>query len=292
MQVKQISANGLMFSYFEMGEGPLALCLHGFPDSPHSYRHLMPELADAGYRAVAPFIRGYAPTEVPDNGDYSTAARAADFNALHQALGGESDAVIIAHDWGSVAAYGVLAAEPERWSRAVIMNIPPLAVFGDYVFQYEQIKRSFYFWFFQMGISDAIVPMNDFAFLDGLWADWSPGYDASLELQHVKQCLANPANIQAAMAYYRHLFDPALFGMPEEMERQAAVWGQPITQPALYLHGRNDGCIMIDDAGLEDVLNYLGSGSKAEWVSDVGHFMMLEDPNAVNQRILQFLEKK
>jgi pimeloyl-ACP methyl ester carboxylesterase len=61
----EVRANGLRFHYLEMGEGPLALCLHGFPDSPYTYRYLLPELAGAGYRAVAPFNRGFAPTEVP-----------------------------------------------------------------------------------------------------------------------------------------------------------------------------------------------------------------------------------
>jgi hypothetical protein len=60
-----VQANRLRFHYLEMGEGPLALCLHGFPDSPYSYRSLLPELAEAGYRAVAPFNRGFAPTELP-----------------------------------------------------------------------------------------------------------------------------------------------------------------------------------------------------------------------------------
>lgn len=289
MKQGQIQANGLDFAFLETGSGPLALCVHGFPDSPHSYRHLMPALADAGYRAVSAFNRGYAPTAIPADGNYSTKALGTDVNALHQALGGGEDAVLIAHDWGSVAAYGALAAQPKRWSRAVIMNVPPLTVFGNYVFTYEQIKRSFYFWFFQMAISDDIVPMNNLAFIDGLWADWSPGYAASADLQHVKNCLGSPANLAAAMGYYRDLFSATRFGFPEAMGEQGAVWGQPITQPALYLHGKNDGGIMIDDAGLKDVLNYLGAGSKAEWVQGAGHFMMLEKPAEINQRILQFL---
>ena len=217
MKDGRLHANGIDFTYLETGSGPLALCLHGFPDSAHSYRHLMPALAEAGFRAVAPFSRGYAPTAIPEDGDYSTKALADDVNALHQALAGADDAVLIAHDWGSVASYGALAAQPERWSRAVIMNVPPFAVFGKYGSQYEQIKRSFYFWFFQMSISDVIVPRGDLAFIDGLWADWSPGYDASDDLGHVKSCLGDPANLRAAMGYYRDFADPARFGTPDAM---------------------------------------------------------------------------
>src|SRR5262245_48349388 len=96
-----VRANGLQFHYLAMGDGPLALCLHGFPDSPWTYRHLLPELAHAGYRAVAPFMRGYAPTEVPASERYHTGDLAADVVALHAALGGDGRAVLIAHDWGA-----------------------------------------------------------------------------------------------------------------------------------------------------------------------------------------------
>jgi pimeloyl-ACP methyl ester carboxylesterase len=124
-------------------------------------------------------MRGYAPTDVPADGSYKTSALAADVAGLHESLHGDADAVLIAHDWGSVAAYGGAALKPGRWRRCVIMNVPPLQVFGQLVFRYDQIKRSFYFWFFQMQISDTVVPTNDLAFIDGLWADWSPGYDAT-----------------------------------------------------------------------------------------------------------------
>ena len=78
-----IVANGVEFAYLAAGEsGPLALCLHGFPDSAHSWRHLLPALADAGYRAVAPFQRGYAPTAVPADGRYQTGMLATDAIAL------------------------------------------------------------------------------------------------------------------------------------------------------------------------------------------------------------------
>ena len=94
IETHEVSANDLSFTYFECGTGPLALCLHGFPDSAHSWRHLLPELASAGYRAVAPFMRGYAPSAVPSDGCYQTAMLARDANALHEILGGDNDAVI------------------------------------------------------------------------------------------------------------------------------------------------------------------------------------------------------
>src|SRR5258706_4524759 len=93
----QVTANGLEFAALAEGpdDGPLALCLHGFPDSAHTWRHLLPELAAAGFRAVAPWMRGYAPTAVPADGSYGTGALAADARALHEALGGDEGAVPI-----------------------------------------------------------------------------------------------------------------------------------------------------------------------------------------------------
>ena len=84
-----VHANGVDFSYLSRGEGPLALCMHGFPDSPWTYRHLLPLLAEAGYRAVAPFMRGFAPTAVPPDMRYDLRTIGDDFNALHAALGGD-----------------------------------------------------------------------------------------------------------------------------------------------------------------------------------------------------------
>ncbi len=286
-----IHANGMRFHYLEKGEGPLALCLHGFPDSAWTYRYLLPKLAEAGYHAVAPFMRGYAPTEIPTDGRYDTKTLAADANALHAALGGKSDAVLIAHDWGAVTAYGALSADPQRWRRAVIGNVPPFAVFGQLAFTYAQLKRSFYFWFFQMAIAEGIVAANDLAFLDGLWSDWSPGYNATYGLGRVKECLRNPINLKAAMGYYRTMFNPARFGTPEGVAEQTATWGNPITVPTLYLHGTTDGCITLDADTAKAIPPFLGPGSEVERIEGVGHFYLVEKPTEINARIVRFLQR-
>src|SRR5206468_9646423 len=100
-----VRANNLTFAYLTEGDGALALCLHGFPDSPYIYRYRLPALAEAGYRAVAPFNRGFAPTELPDDRHHiHSSTMAADQIALHEALNGDGNAVLIAHDWGAVGA--------------------------------------------------------------------------------------------------------------------------------------------------------------------------------------------
>src|SRR5690349_4272788 len=131
-----VRANDLEFGLLEAGSGPLALCLHGFPDSAHTWRHLLPALAGAGFHAVAPFSRGYAPTAIPEDACYGLGARVRDAVALHETLGGDDRAVLIGHDWGAETAYGAAAFAPARWRRVVTLAVPPLALdrrlFSDY----------------------------------------------------------------------------------------------------------------------------------------------------------------
>ena len=286
-----VQANGIEMHYLACGEGPLALCVHGFPDSPWTYRHLMPALAKAGYRAVAPFLRGYAPTAVPNDGRYDMRTIGDDFNALHKALGGDARAVLIAHDWGAVAAYAALGSEPGNWRRAVISNIPPAGVFGQVVFTYEQIRRFGYIWFFQMDCAQDVISMNNLAFLDGLWGDWSPGYDAASDLEHAKACLREPANLTAALGYYRTVFNPKFFGKADYVAAQGQVWGKPTTMPTLYLHGMRDGCLALTRELAAQVPQFLGAGSEVEILEDAGHFLLVEKPEVVNPRIVEFLAR-
>lgn len=106
---------------------PLALCLHGFPDSAWTWRHLGPVLAEAGYRVVAPFTRGYAPSAIPADGDYHVAALVDDALAVHRALGGGDDAVLIGHDWGALTVHGIASRADNPFRRVVAMAVPPIA---------------------------------------------------------------------------------------------------------------------------------------------------------------------
>jgi pimeloyl-ACP methyl ester carboxylesterase len=277
-----VSANGLTFSYLSAGDGPLAsgsrrplaLCLHGFPDSAHTFRHLLPALADAGFRAVAPWTRGYAPTDVPADGDYRVSTLAADANALHEALGGGPDAVLIGHDWGAITAYGAASTAPDRWRRVVTMAVPPPAVASAAFFDFAQLKRSFYVYLFQTALAEMVVGADDLAFIDNLWRDWSPGHDGTEDLVHVKDALRAPENLAAAIGYYR-----AMFG--------GGVLGESPPHPTLYLHGEDDGAFLADRV-LESKA-HLSADSDVRVMSGCGHFLHLERPDEVNRLVVDWV---
>jgi len=266
--------------------GPLALCLHGFPDTAHGWRYLLPALADAGYRAVAPFMRGYAPTSIPADGQYHVAALARDATALHEALEGDSDAVIIGHDWGALATYGAAAYAPERWRRVVTAAVPPPASMANAMATYDQLKRSWYMFFFQVGLSDYVVAANELEFIDRLWADWSPGHDATVDMDHIRTSIGSAENLAAALGYYRATWgtEPVSAAYQDIQD----VLGSPLPQPALYIHGRNDGCVGVEFA--ENAAAGLSPGSSAAIIEGAGHFAQVEKPEEFNRLVLDFIQ--
>ncbi len=286
METQRITAGDLEFAYLAVGEGPLALCLHGFPDSAHTWTELLPALAERGFRAVAPWMRGFAPTAVPIDSRYQGGALAADAIALHEALGGDGEAVIIGHDWGATAAYGAGAYAPDRWRRVVTLSIPPWALTARALSDYDQLRRFWYQFFFLHPLADQLVPANDLAFIDRLWADWSPGIDPGEALEQAKAALRPDGHLAAALGYYRALDDPT--GHAEELADLQRALLEPTTQPTLYLHGQDDGCISASLG--EGAEAFLGPGSRRAAIPDTGHFLHLEAPRAVIREILDFVE--
>ena len=114
-------------------DGPIALCLHGFPDTAYGWRKVAPLLAQAGWRVVAPFMRGYAPSAIPDDGSYHGGAMMDDALRVRSAAGGTDRDVVIGHDWGALAATGLAAMPNSPFTKAVIMSLPVSAGFRGQV---------------------------------------------------------------------------------------------------------------------------------------------------------------
>jgi pimeloyl-ACP methyl ester carboxylesterase len=290
MQQSRVTANGIDFAYLEDGsaDGPLALCLHGFPDHAPTYEALLPDLAAAGYHAVAPWMRGYSPTGLAPNGNYQTASLALDAIALADALAPDGEAALIGHDWGAIAAYTAVAHAPGRFTKLVTLAAPHFSAFGSHLFTPAQLKRSWYVFFFQSPLAEIAVPKDDYAVIDTLWRDWSPGYTPDPGfLRALKDTFSEPGCLEAAIGYYRATFgttppDPAL------TEIQAKGVGE-IPAPTLYLHGVDDGCLGIEGVVDDELRPFFPTGLEVARVPGAGHFLHLERPEVVNPLVTAFL---
>lgn len=286
MGARHVTANGVRFAYLEQGprDGPLALCLHGFPDHAPTWRHLLPALADAGYHAVAPWLRGYAPTEVPPDRSTSPATLTADVNALHRALGGDRRAVLVGHDWGAVFASRAAAAAPGRWRSLVTMAVPPEQVLAHHPPGPAQAARSWYMLLAQLPGAERAFARHDFALIDQLWRAWSPDLEPDPDdLRRIKATLADPGALRAVLSYYRGL----------AVEMAAVARGRrrlpaPPGQAHLVLHGEDDGCIGADLARVA-ATHLPHPSSRVEVLGGVGHFLHLEAPEQVGDLVLDHL---
>lgn len=237
LPIQFVNANGIKFGYLSQGQGPLVLCLHGFPDTAYTYVDLMQRLSAEGYRVVAPFTRGYAPTGIPADKNYSMEDFGKDAIALIEALG-EQKAYLIGHDWGASAVYAACSLAPEKVIKAVTAAVPhPQAL----KFNAAQLKKSWYIFFFQLRlISEWRLKRNNYALIDKLWSDWSPALSKpnSIDLINaLKQALNKQENLLAALGYYRALFKGA------NIKRTQKLLSQPINVPTLTIAGELDGCI-------------------------------------------------
>jgi pimeloyl-ACP methyl ester carboxylesterase len=269
--VEYVEANGIRFAYIAEGKGPLALLVHGFPDTPHTWDHVRPLVAAKGYRAVCPFTRGYRPTQIPSrDADGETLAR--DVLALVEALG-EKEATLIGHDWGAGAVYGAAAIEPGRVRKLIALAIPHPATLKPTL---AQLWGARHFFAYKIPGAARRFGANDLAALPLILRRWSPKWNpTAADLAPVRECFADPASLDAAFGYYRALtFTPGAFLRPK------------IPVPTVVFSGTDDPNVSR--------LDYERARRKftGEYVIEEmpgGHFLHLEHPEIFAEKLLEHL---
>ncbi len=291
-----VTANGLEFECLRAGDGDrLALCLHGFPDDAGSMRPLLDRLADAGFTAVAPYTRGYAPTDPAPDGDYSPQALAADAVALGETLPETLDAdaddpVLVGHDWGAVAAYAADRGNPDAFARMATLAVPP--GFQTLLARYpRQLLRSWYMWLFQLpDIPERALRWRDFALVEFLWGLWSPGWDYPPErIEAVRETLRTGDTVEHAVQYYRDTVRPQAASLAESLVGPGDPSLEsvpPVRTPTLVVYGDRDGCI---GPALFEHADEIVEDCRLVRVRDAGHFLHQERPDAVGETVVSFL---
>lgn len=273
-------------------DAPLALCLHGFPDTPYTWRHLGPQLAagagsaasgpnnSGGWYVVAPFTRGYYPSDIPADGRYGLDALMQDAIDIHTVLGADDRAVLIGHDWGAVTSNSLARSDRSPFARVVSIAVAPLEVFEAkrpplkaVGLLGRQLTMSWYMLFHQLSaLPERLLPQ----LVELYWRRWSPGLDATEDLQYVADAMFRPENRHAAIGYYR-----ALLSTGKAMRRPKTA-----DTDILYIHGRTDGCMTAQWSASLPPMEH----ARIEIVEGGGHFVQLEQPAEVYQLISDFIE--
>jgi len=266
-------ANGLRFHALSWGEpsAPLVLLVHGFPDTPHSWSVIGPALAAKGFYVVAPFTRGYAPTERPTV-DATTRTLGEDLNALVGALGRES-AHLVGHDWGAEAAYAAVGLDASKWKTLTTIAIPHRAAIRITPRIAWGLRH-----FVALALPGAVqrFEANDFATMEVLVRRWSPTWKYTPdELAPVKACFREPGTTHAALGYYR----AASARTPDFLARKIGV-------KTLNLAGNDDPA--VTPAQFEETRRHYTGGFEVVGVPG-GHFCHRESPQLVIDALLRHL---
>jgi pimeloyl-ACP methyl ester carboxylesterase len=274
--------NGVRLHYVEAGSGPLVVLLHGFPEFWYSWRHQLPALAAAGFRVLAPDLRGYNESARPGRvADYRLECLADDVAGL---IGhaGERDAVVAGHDWGGGIAWYLPLRHPRLVRRLIVLNAPHPAAFLRELRTPGQLARSWYMFFFQVpGLPEWALRAGGFRSLERTLRTEPvrPGAFTEEDIRRYKQALARPGALTAAVNYYRAAF----LGLGR-LRRQV----RPIAVPTLLVWGERDrylGTRLTE--GLEPWVPNL----RLARLRDASHWVQNDAPDEVNRLILEFLNE-
>jgi pimeloyl-ACP methyl ester carboxylesterase len=284
MEQLELRANGIRFAALADGpeSGRLVLMLHGFPELARSWRHQLPALAAAGFRALAPDLRGYGGTE--RRGPYDVGTLAADAAALVDALG-RNRAVLAGHDWGGAIAWAAAHRHPDRFERLVVLNAPHPALMREELHASgEQRRRSRYLFFFQLPwLPERLLSRDRGRQIVRALRAGSHVRDAwpDDELEYYRQAFSRPSDLVGPLAYYRTAFRRGLL-------RRSPRLGDPIGMPVLVLWGVHDrflGPALADEARLRRYAPDL----RVVRIEGAGHFVQNEAPERVNRELLAWL---
>lgn len=281
-----LTRGALRFPALAAGDGPLVLLLHGFPDGPETFAAQLPALAAAGYRAVAPTLRGYAVDAQPTDSDYHVGALAEDVLAWADDLGA-SRTHLVGHDWGATIAFAAASLAPERITSLATLAVPHPARMAE-ASGPDQQARYQYIIDFQAPDAAERVAADEYAYLVRLWQLWSPGWQIPAPaLIQMRARFAVPGVLDAALAYYRQALD---FASPDGQRAQQLLSG-PFLPPTLGLCGADDGCILAETFTRAMRQEDFPGGLHVRPISGAGHFFHREQPEAVNAALLDWLAR-
>ncbi|MET0341203.1 MAG: alpha/beta hydrolase [Polyangiales bacterium] len=284
LHYEMIQTRGLRFEVATHGEGDrLALLLHGFPESAHSYRYQIPLLTRLGYRVWAPNLRGYGKTDKPrGRRAYTLAHLEADVTDLIDASGARS-VTLIGHDWGGAIAwhYGAYGSRPLE--RLVVMNCPHPACMQRELRHLPQLKRSWYMFFFQLPwLPEALIRRNDYALFEQVGRGWAVHKENILpeDVAALRESARQPGALTSMLNYYRAL--------PWSLAQQARSGVRKVQVPTLLLWGEQDRALGRElTVGTERFAPAL----TLRFLPDASHWVQQDDPRGVNTALEGWLTR-
>jgi pimeloyl-ACP methyl ester carboxylesterase len=267
--------------YVEAGEGPLVLMLHGFPQFWYQWRHQIPALVEAGFRVVAPDMRGYNLSDKPHGvRAYRLELLARDVERLILACG-ERTATVVGHDWGAMVAWITAMRHPGRVGRLAILNVPHPARFLEGFLSPKQLLRSSYMFFFQIPrLPEEVIRAGDFALLrSALRRDpVRPGTFAAEDIERYVEAMARPGALTATLNYYRALL---------RNMRETRALLERIEAPVLVIWGERDRFLSRKLA--EPPRLWVPNLLRVERLPDASHWVAEDRSREVNTLLLDFL---
>jgi epoxide hydrolase 4 len=275
----------LRMHYVEKGEGPLVVLLHGFPETWWSWRYQIDALVNAGFRVVAPDQRGYGETST--QGPYDLDTLAGDICHLVESLQAGPHAKIVGHDWGGGVAWHLASHRPEFCERLAVLNCPHPAVMRQALLNtlsWEQLKRSWYMFFFQLPfLPEYLLTRND-AELVARTLRAASTHRANLtdeDVRPFRDAIQRPGAASGMIGWYRTAIRSALskpFTIPMY---------PPITCDSLLIWGKADPA--LDFSILVPGTERYAPRLRVAEIEGSGHFVQSENPSQVNAELVKFL---